>query len=78
MKQFVNAKAFAGLELIMSGQKLTIVSQSLRSLQFDEKTVKNTGSGCGSVNRAVASNKEGLRFESSYQQTFICRAFVYS
>ena len=29
------------------------------------------GSGCGSVGRAVASNSGGLRFESSYRQTFI-------
>ena len=32
---------------------------------------RQSGSGCGSVGRAVASNARGLRFESSHRQTFI-------
>ena len=32
--------------------------------------IKTMGSGCGSVDRAVASNSRGPRFESSIRQKF--------
>ena len=40
-------------------------------VSFFTATVRNKGSGCGSVGRVVASNTRGPRFESSHQQTFI-------
>ena len=35
-----------------------------------------TGSGCGSVGRAVASNTRGPQFESSHRQEFIMNIFI--
>ena len=37
---------------------------------------RRTGSGCGSVGRAVASNARGPRFKYSHRQTFIYRTCI--
>ena len=38
----------------------------------------STGSGCGSVGRAVASDTRGSRFESSHWQTFISDIYLFT
>ena len=42
-----------------------------RTLTHRMQTDRNTGSGCGSVGRAVASNTRGPRFESSHRQNLL-------
>ena len=41
-----------------------------------KKIATTVGSGCGSVDRAVASNTRGLWFKSSHQQNFILKIFT--
>ena len=53
-------------------------TKRLLVLAFSLNITCTSGSGCGSVGRAVAFDTRGLRFDSSHRQNFIEHLFINS